>query len=202
MDHSTDAGCALSGMGCVGAVAAESTTSDAFAPGCAKENAGLQSRPNMPADGELTCAVAQPAKRHELVGELITDKKTNMSSMLLECAYLHRTTLHVSEALIDEDDLYWRTGLVPTGGIRTHNLCPGTLCSTANLEQAILRGMRHVNRAGRRSHVGCDHVLKFEMDRAAGTTRIDVTYFYRKRMVNLAVRESNGESSIVLYVVP
>jgi hypothetical protein len=140
-------------------------------------------------------------EQSRLIGELLTDKGANMSAMLLECVYGRRAVLYASEALVDEHDSYWNTGLVPEGGVKAHHLCPGALCSVGSLEEAILCGMRHVNKLGRKDGGARDHIVRFQMDQAARTTKIDATYLFRSRMVNLAVREQNGTSSIVLYVL-
>ncbi len=143
-----------------------------------------------------------PQEQSRLLGEMLTDKSSNTSTMLLECVYTRNAVLYASEALLDEHDSYWKTGLVPSGGFKPHHLCPGALCALGSLEQAILCGMHHIKKLGRNSGSASDHMVRFHMDRASETTKIDATYQFRGRLVNLAIREEHRASSIVLYVLP
>ena len=154
----------------------------------------------------LDCVIEEenkpPQERPRLLGHLLADRGANMSTILLECAYERRTLLYASEALLDEDDSYWKTGLVAKGAAKAHHLCPGALCVIGSIEQAILRGMRLINKIGPSGGSGPDHTVSFRMDAAAGTTKIDAAYSFRGRAVNLAVREQNRASAIVLYLWP
>ena len=145
-------------------------------------------------------AVQEPNRR--LLGQLLTDKREDVATTLLQCAYTRRALLFASAALLDEDDSYWKTGVVEEGEAKALVICAGALCSVPSLEQAILCGMRHIHRLGGRSGGGHDHIVKFEMDQRARKTKINATYMFRDRALHLAIREERGACCIVAYVMP